>query len=55
MVISAGPYRPDIFPDPKMVIQSRESGIKVFNTAHEGAVSFVINDNEMSVINYVDE
>ena len=55
MVISAGSYRPNIFPDPKMVTRSRESGIKVFNTAHEGAVSFVINDNEMSVTNYVNE
>ena len=52
MVISAGSYRPDIFPDKKMVKQSREAGINVLNTAREGAVSFVIKNNKMSITSY---
>ncbi|MBU0485252.1 MAG: DNA internalization-related competence protein ComEC/Rec2 [Proteobacteria bacterium] len=46
MVISAGPFLPDIFPSPLTMEKSGEQKITVLNTAIHGTISFRSNKNK---------
>ncbi len=47
VVISAGSYRPKIFPAPGLIENLTLSGVQVYSTAENGAVSFQTSEEEL--------
>lgn len=54
IVVSAGPFRADLFPDPAALCRWRAERTTVFITAQDGTTSFLIDDNRMYITTYAE-